>query len=95
MSQKMTVEWGERGPFYGGFLCACAGLKKAGRIFIGQKKCASHTDEALFKCARGGFIVRNFRGCTGRARPNTIDNVSHVSQLMVTCTLMQLPSCEF
>ena len=69
--------------------------EKSRKDFHWTKKCASHTDEALFKCARGGFIVRNFRGCAGRARPNTIDNVSHVSQLMVTCTLMQLPSCEF
>ena len=63
--------------------------EKSRKDFHWSKKCASQTDEALFKCARGGFIVRNFRGCTGRARPKTIDNVS---QLMVTWQLHRVNS---
>ena len=63
--------------------------EKSRKHFHWSKKCASQTGEALFKCARGGFIVRSFRDSTGRTRPKTIDNVS---QLMVSWQLHRVNS---
>ena len=64
-------------------------VEEAMKLYYWSKKSASHTGEAFFMCARGGFIVRSFRDSTGRARPKTIDNVS---QLMVSWQLHRVNS---